>query len=130
MTTTMGVTQIVTILGKKEALRESLKKMSTEKVIFLASNQNIKDVIKMETKLPTEIKAVARNYTGLANLFKEHKEPVVHIIDHDFFNYTLVNAAFIAGVPVYTTNGNGLEKIPGLNLKLREKCFQMNLLLM
>ena len=122
----MGHTQIVSILNNKETLKDSLKLISTEKIIFLASSSNIKDVIKvrnefaLEHEIPTEITAVARNYSGLASLFKQHKNPVVHIIDHDFFNYSLVNAAFIAGVPVYTTNGNGIEKIPGLNLKLKE----------
>ena len=122
----MAVTQIVSVSKNKEALKDSLKKMSTDRVVFLASNENIKEVIKirnefaLETKLPTEIKAVARNYSSLAELFKERKNSVVHIIDHDYFNYGLVNAAFIVGVPVYLTNGHGLEKVPSLNLKLKD----------
>ena len=122
----MAVTQIVSVYNNKNALKDSLKKMSTEKVVFLASKEKIKEVIKirnefaLETKLPTEVKAVARNYASLVELFKENKNSVVHIIDHDYFNYGLVNAAFIVGVPVYLTNGNGLERVPGLNLKLKE----------
>ncbi len=122
----MAVTQIVSVYKNKEALKQSLKKMSTEKVIFLASKNSIKEVIgvrnefALETKLPTEVKAVARNYSSLGELFKENKNSVVHIIDHDYFNYGLVNAAFITGVPVYLTNGHVMEKVPGLNLKLKE----------
>ena len=122
----MGHTQIVSILNNKENLKESLRKISTEKIIFLASSDNIKEVIEIRNEfalnndIPTEIQAIAKNYSGLSSLFKQHKNPIVHIFDHDFFNYSLINAAFITGVPVYTTNGNGLEKIPSLNLKLRE----------
>ena len=70
----MAVTQIVSVLDNKSALKDSLKRISTKKVVFLASRENIKRVIglrnefALDTKLPTEVRAVARNYSGLVSV--------------------------------------------------------------
>lgn len=122
----MAYTQIVSVSKDKEALKSSLQKISTLKIVFVTSRDSIKGAIDIrnefaiDNKIPTEIKTLGKKIDEMCQVFKENENPILHIIDHDFMNYSLVNAAVIAGVPVYFSNGNGMEKISTPELKYKE----------
>ena len=122
----MAVTQIVSLNANKEMLQKSLQKMSTEKIVFLTTKERIKDVLSIRNefalsyKLPTEVKTVGNSTKELFAELKKHKNAIVHIIDYDELNYYLLSASFLLGIPVYFSDGQGMQQLPGLASRLKD----------
>ena len=122
----MANTQIVSVTKGKEELKNSLQRMSTSKIVFISSPDSIKDTIELRNyfalqhKIPTELRTVSKKPDEICRILHEFENPVLHIIDHDYLNYALVNAAVICGVPVYFSNGHGMEKLTTPDVKLKE----------
>jgi hypothetical protein len=122
----VGITQIVSVVKGKEELKNSMENLQTSKIVFLSTPHNVKEVIEMRNhfaiqyKIPTEIRTVGKKIDELCRVIHEYENPTVHLIDHDYLNYSLVNAAVICGAPVYFSNGHGLEKITTMPIKTKE----------
>jgi len=122
----MPVTQIVSLKDSKETLQRSLQKLSTDKIVFLTRKEAIKDILSVRNefalnyKLPTEVKVLDGDFAGMVSELKKQKNAILHIIDHDEFNYGLINASFILGIPVYVSNGEDMKKLPSLSSRFKD----------
>lgn len=122
----MPNTQIVAVSKSKDALKDSLQRVPTTKIVFISSPSTVKDVIELrnffsiEMKIPTEIRTLGTKTEEACRMFREFENPILHLIDHDYVNYVLVNAAVISGVPVYFSNGKGAERISTPEVKFKE----------
>lgn len=122
----MAVTQIVAITDGKEILQKSLQKISTDKIVFLARKDRIRDILSIRNdlalnyKLPTEVKVLDGDIGSIVAEMKKQKNAILHIIDHDELNYYLINASFVLGIPVYVSNGEIMQQLPGPLSKFRD----------
>ncbi len=112
----MPFTQIVSVKKNEKAVKDSLKKVSTEKLVFLLTSENAEHTIKLRNKLalelsvPTEVRAV--NGSGVINIVTSYENPVIHLADHLSINYLLLSTAFVTGVPVLYFNNGKVESLP------------------
>ncbi|MFH0987264.1 MAG: hypothetical protein V1911_04475 [Candidatus Micrarchaeota archaeon] len=114
----MPVTQIVSVRENKDAVIKSLQKISTSKLVFAAASDEIEKVVALRNEfaidkaVSTEVLGMGKSIEEICKSIKSYENPVVHIIDHSYMNYYLIAAAHVAGIPVYFTNGNGVEELP------------------
>ncbi len=120
----MPFTQIVTVFQSKEKLEKAMKEFSTEKVVFITSKEKIKETIRLRNeialkyRIPTEVKTVKKP-ADCVKVLTENENPLLNIIDHDYINYYLLNAAFITGTRAFFSNGHGEEQIPNPGIKFK-----------
>ncbi|MBS3060501.1 MAG: hypothetical protein J4432_03250 [DPANN group archaeon] len=121
----MGHTQITTIARDTKVLDKSLDEIDTDRVVFVTEKKDLKKTLGLRNrfalkhKLPTETRTIL-DMNKVAETIAHYENPVLHIIEHHFINYPLMNAAFVLGIPVFVSNGRGLEKITGLEFKFRD----------
>ena len=115
----MPVTQLVTANGNLKALHDSLKQLSTGKIVFvtrkekLAETVIVRQEIALQYKLPTEV-LVMENYdeSKLKETVQKYDNPVLHVIETGKPSFLLTRLFTELGLPVYETNGsNKLEQV-------------------
>jgi hypothetical protein len=80
----------------------------------------IRNEIALTYRLPTEVKVLNENTGEVFAELKKHTNAILNIIEHNDLNYYLLNASFLLGIPVYFSDGQGLQQLPTLSSRFKD----------
>lgn len=118
--------QLVTARTGMDKLQRSLQSLPTDKVVFLTSKDDLKEVLQMrndfamQNGIPTEIKVLENDIRGICDALLPYRGAVLHVVDPSYLSSYIQSACFMLGIQTYVSYNGSPEEVPSPRVPYRD----------